>query len=287
MPIAKLTAKSAIGQIHHGRAAASIGFWLCSAIMPKLAANLSTLFTELEFLERFVAARAAGFRYVEYQFPYAWKAAELAQRARAAGVQVVLHNLPAGDAAKGERGIACLPGREREFAEGVERAIEYAAAVSCPRLNCIAGLAPADARHFDTFVGNLRRAARRLGEVGIELVIEAINTRSVPGFFLTHSAQAIDVLNAVGEPNAFLQYDVFHMQIMEGDLARTIERLLPRIGHIQIADVPERHEPGTGEINFAFLLAHLDAIGYSGWGGCEYNPRGDTLEGLRWAKPYL
>jgi hydroxypyruvate isomerase len=202
-------------------------------------------------------------------------------------VQVVLHNLPAGDMAKGERGIACLPGREREFRDGVERAIEYATAVACPRVNCIAGLAAQDAQHFDTLVANLRHAAPRLGEVGVQLLIEPINTRSVPGFFLTRSAQAIDVLNAVGEANAFLQYDVFHMQIMEGDLARTIERLAARIGHIQIADVPERHEPGTGEINFDFLLAHLDAIGYSGWVGCEYNPRGDTREGLKWAKPYL
>ena len=255
--------------------------------MPKLAANLSTLFTEFDFLDRFAAARAAGFRGVEYQFPYAYPADEVARRARDAGLEVVLHNLPAGDLAKGERGIAALPGRERDFREAVERAIEYASAARCPRLNCLAGLAPQDREHFDTFVANVRHAARRLGEVGVQLVIEAISTRAVPGFFLTHGAQAIDVLNAAGEANAFLQYDVFHMQVMEGDLARTLERLLPRIGHIQIADVPDRHEPGTGEINFDFLLAHLDAIGYSGWVGCEYNPRGDTLEGLKWAKPYL
>ena len=255
--------------------------------MPKLAANLSMLFPERDFLDRFAAARAAGFRYVEYQFPYAYPAAEVARRAKEAGVQVVLHNLPSGDAAKGERGIASLPGRDREFRESVERAVDYASAVSCPRVNCLAGLAPQDRRHFDIFVGNVRYAARRLGEVGVQLMIEAINTRTVPGFFLTHSAQAIDVLNAAGEANAFLQYDMFHMQIMEGDLARTSERLLARIGHIQIADVPGRHEPGTGEVNFDFLLAHLDAIGYSGWVGCEYNPRGDTLEGLKWAKPYL
>lgn len=256
-------------------------------IMPKLAANLSMLFPEIDFLDRFAAARAAGFRAVEYQFPYAWPARQLAEAARAAGVQVVLHNLPAGDMAAGERGIACLPGREAQFREGVERAIEYAKAVDCPRVNCIAGLAPRDARHFDTLVANVRHAARRLGEAGIRLLIEPINTRSVPGFFLTGSAQAIEVLNAAGEGNAFVQYDVFHMQIMEGDLARSIERLLARIGHIQIADVPERNEPGSGEINFDFLLRHLDAIGYSGWVGCEYNPRGDTREGLRWAKPYL
>ena len=255
--------------------------------MPKLAANLSMLFPEREFLERFALARAAGFRYVEYQFPYAHAPQQLAAAARDAGVQVVLHNLPAGDFARGERGIACLPGREREFKDGVERAIAYASALGCPRLNCIAGLASADREHFEVLVANVRHAARRLGEVGIELVIEPLNTRSVPGAFLSRSAQAIDVLNAAGEPNARLQYDVFHMQIMEGDLARTLERLLGRIGHVQIADVPDRHEPGTGEINFAFLLAHLDALGYAGWVGCEYNPRGDTLQGLTWARRYL
>ena len=257
------------------------------AIMPKLAANLSMLFPERDFLERFAAARAAGFRYVEYQFPYALAADDIADAARKAGVSVVLHNIPAGDAKKGERGIACLPGREAEFRDGVERAIRYATAVRCPRLNCLAGLAPVDPRHFETLVENVRYAARRLGEVGIQLMIEAINTRTVPGFFLHGSQQAIEVLNAAGEGNAFLQYDLFHMQIMEGDLACTMERLLPRIGHVQIADVPDRHEPGSGEINFDFLLAHLERIGYSGWVGCEYNPRGDTLEGLTWAKPYL
>jgi hydroxypyruvate isomerase len=255
--------------------------------MPKLAANLSTLFPQLDFLDRFAAAADAGFRFVEYQFPYAWPAHEVAARARAAGVEVVLHNLPAGDMAKGERGIACLPGRAAEFRAGVERAIEYAKAVSCPRVNCIAGLAPQDAAHFAQLVDNVRHAARRLGEVGMQLLLEPINTRSVPGFFLTGSRQAIDVLNAAGEGNAFLQYDIFHMQVMEGDLARTIERLLPRIGHMQLADVPDRHEPGSGEINFAFLLAHIDALGYAGWMGCEYNPRGDTLEGLTWARGYL
>ena len=255
--------------------------------MPKLAANLSTLFPQLDFLERFAAAAQAGFRYVEYQFPYQWQAGALAEKARQAGVQVVLHNLPAGDAEKGERGIACLPGREGEFREGVERAIGYASAVGCPRLNCLAGLAPQDQRHLDVLVANVRYAARKLAAAGMQLVIEPINTRSVPGFFLTGSRQALDVLDAAGEGNVFLQYDFFHMQIMEGDLASTLEKLLPRIGHIQLADVPGRHEPGSGEINFDFLLRHLDALGYSGWVGCEYNPQADTLEGLKWAKPYL
>jgi len=255
--------------------------------MPRLAANVSTLFPELGFLERFAAAAAAGFKAVEYQFPYAWRAEDIAERVRAAGLQVVLHNLPAGDFARGERGIAALPGREREFREGVERAIDYARAVDCPRLNCLAGLAPLDAEHLAVLVDNVRFAARKLGAAGLSLTLEAINTRSVPGFFLSRSAQALDVLNAAGEGNAFLQYDFFHMQIMEGDLAQTVERLLPRIGHIQLADVPGRHEPGSGEINFDFLLRHLDTLGYSGWVGCEYNPQGDTLEGLKWARPYL
>ncbi len=255
--------------------------------MPRLAANLSMLFTEHAFLDRFAAAAAAGFRYVEYQFPYAYGAGEVAQAARRAGVEVVLHNLPAGDMAAGERGIASLPGREAEFRADVERAIEYASAAGCPRLNCLAGLAPVDRSHFATFVANVRHAARRLSEVGMQLMIEPINTRAIPGFFLTGSRQAIDVLDAAGEGNAFVQYDVFHMQIMEGDLAATIERLLARIGHVQIADVPGRHEPGTGEVNFDFLLAHLDALGYSGCVGCEYNPLGDTVEGLKWARAYL
>jgi hydroxypyruvate isomerase len=255
--------------------------------VPKLAANVSTLFPELGFLDRFAAAAQAGFRYVEFQFPYAFPAAEIGRAAREAGVQVVLHNLPAGDLAKGERGIACLPGREAEFRDSLEKAIGYAKAVGCPLLNCLAGLAPADREHFDALVANVRFAARKLGAAGISLTLEAINTRTVPGFFLSRSAQAIDVLNAAGEGNAFLQYDLFHMQIMEGDLAATLERLLPRIGHIQLADVPGRHEPGSGEINFDFLLRHLDALGYSGWVGCEYNPQGDTLEGLKWARPYL
>jgi hydroxypyruvate isomerase len=255
--------------------------------VPKLAANLSMLFPEVQFPDRFAAAARAGFRYVEYQFPYQWSPDELARRARDAGVQVVLHNLPAGDFAKGDRGIACLPGREQEFRESVERAIDYAGAARCPRLNCLAGIAPVDREHFAVLAENVRYAARKLGTAGLSLTLEPINTRTVPGFFLSRSAQALDVLNAAGEGNALLQYDFFHMQIMEGDLATTLARLLPRIGHIQLADVPDRHEPGTGEINFDFLLRRLDALGYSGYVGCEYNPRGDTLEGLKWAQPYL
>ena len=259
--------------------------------MLRLAANISLLFPEIPFMDRFAAAAAAGFRAVEYQFPYAYgSAAEIAARAGAAGVEVVLHNLPAGDAEKGERGLACLPRREQEFRDGIERAIEYAHAADCPRLNALAGIAPADAAPelvFETLVENLRYAAGRLEQAGLTLLAEPINMRSIPGFYLTTTRQWLELADAVGAANFALQYDIFHMQIMEGDLAKTLERLLPRIGHLQLADVPERHEPGTGEINFDFLLAHIDRLGYAGWIGCEYIPRGDTREGLAWARAYL
>lgn len=259
--------------------------------MPKLAANVSLMFPEIPFMARFAAAAKAGFRFVEYQFPYAFgSAAQVAEAARAAGVQVVLHNLPAGDPAKGDRGIACLPGREGEFRDGVARAIEYATAAGCPRLNALAGVAPAGAKRErlrQTLVENLRYAARAFAQAGLTLLTEPINPRTVPGFFLNSSRDGIALIEEVGEPNLMLQYDLFHMQIVEGDLARTMERLLARIGHMQIADVPDRHEPGTGELNFDFLLRHMDAIGYAGWVGCEYVPAGDTVKGLAWAKPWL
>ena len=258
--------------------------------MPNLAANLSLLFTESGFLERFEAAAEAGFRCVEYQFPYEFDMAEVGARARAAGVEVVLHNIPSGDASKGDRGLACLPERVDEFRHGVGRAIEYALAAGCRKLNCLAGVVPPGIqpeRLRRTLVENLRFAARELGKAGLALMIEPINTRSVPGFFLNGSAQAVAILDEVGADNAFVQYDLFHMQIMEGDLAMTMQRLLPRIGHIQIADVPGRHEPGTGELNFGFLLAEIDRLGYVGSIGCEYNPLNDTLTGLAWADPYL
>jgi hydroxypyruvate isomerase len=259
--------------------------------MPRIAANLSLLFPQLPFAERFAAAAKAGFRYVEYQFPYAFGSArEIADRARAAGVEVVLHNLPAGDAAKGDRGIACQPERMNEFREGVDRAIEYAKAVGCPRLNALAGIPSKGLdreKAKQTLVENLRYAAGKLKAAGLTLLTEPCNPRTIPGFFLNTSGQAIEAMDAAGADNLLLQYDVFHMQIVEGDLAKTIERLLPRIGHIQIADVPDRNEPGTGEINFGWLLAHIDRLGYQGWIGCEYLPKGDTDQGLSWATPYL
>jgi hydroxypyruvate isomerase len=258
--------------------------------MPRLAANLSTLFKERPFLERFGAAARAGFRAVEYQYPYDEDPGEIARRARSAGVEVILHNMPRGDAARGEHGTACLPGREQRFREDLETAISYARAAECKRVHCMAGVVPDGAergRLHATYVANLRFAAKRLSEEGMRLLIEPLSPRTVAGCFLSGSAQAIAVLDEVGSDNAFLQYDLFHMQIMEGNLAETIERLLPRIGHLQLADVPGRHEPGSGELNFEFLLRHIDRLGYSGWIGCEYNPSGDTVEGLKWAKPYL
>lgn len=259
--------------------------------MPKLAANISLLFPQLPFPDRFAAAAKAGFRYVEYQFPYPFgSAGEIAERARAAGVEVVLHNLPAGDASKGDRGLACQPDRVNEFREGVERAIEYAKAVGCPRLNTLAGIAPAGvprAKANQTLIENLRFAAGKFKAAGLTLLTEPCNARTIPGFFLNTSKQGIAAIDAAGADNLLLQYDVFHMQIVEGDLAKTIERLLPRIGHIQIADVPDRNEPGTGEINFDFLLPHIDRLGYKGWIGAEYIPKGDTDQGLSWATPYL
>ena len=264
--------------------------------MPKLAANVSLLFPQMPFPERFAAAAKAGFRYVEYQFPYPFGGAkEIARRVKDAGVEVVLHNLPAGDAAKGDRGITCQPARVGEFREGVDRAIEYAKAVGCPRMNALAGIpAPGADREKtrQTLVENLRYAAGKCKAAGILLMTEPCNPRTIPGFFLNSSKEAIEVIDAAGADNLQLQYDVFHMQIVEGDLAKTIERLLPRIGHIQIADVPDRNEPGTGEINFPHVFAEIDRLGYQGWIGCEYRPRaggqaGGTSSGLNWLGPYL
>lgn len=258
--------------------------------MPKFAANLTMLFTELPFLERFAAARAAGFRAVEYLFPYEYEQEELAARLRAHGLKQVLHNLPAGDWAAGERGIACHPGREQEFRAGVQRAIAYAHALDCPQVNCLAGKLPAGVgadEAYSTFVANLRYAASELAASGIRLLVEPINTYDIPGFFLTRTDQALALMDRVGSDNLFLQYDIYHAQRTEGELAATLQRHLARIGHIQLADNPGRNEPGTGEIHYPFLFRHLDAIGWNGFVGCEYKPRTTTLEGLGWIKEFL
>jgi hydroxypyruvate isomerase len=258
--------------------------------MPKFNANLTMLFNEVEFLDRFAAARDAGFRGVEYLFPYGYPKEQLAERLAQNGLVQVLHNLPAGNWAKGDRGIACLPDRVGEFRDGVGKAIEYAKALGCKQVNCLAGIAPAHAdpaRIRRTFVGNLEYAAGKLAAEGIRLLIEPCNTRNLPGFFLNRSRQAIEIIEEVGSDNLFLQYDIYHMQIMEGDLAPTIERNLARIGHMQVADNPGRNEPGTGEINYPFLFKLIDKLGYAGWIGCEYQPAKATSQGLGWLEPHL
>ncbi len=253
--------------------------------MPKFSANLSMLFTEAPFLDRFGLAAKAGFEAVEFLFPYAFSAQEIKQRLDANGLKLVLHNLPAGDWEAGERGIACLPDRTDEFRSGVARAIEYATALGVPQLNCPAGKAPIgadDAVLRKTFVANLRFAAAELKEAGLKQLIEPINTYDIPAFYLNRTAQAIGILDEVGADNAFVQYDIYHAQRMEGELAATMQKYLARIGHIQLADNPGRNEPGSGEINYPFLFAHLDRIGYRGWIGCEYKPATTTEAGLGW-----
>ncbi|TAN27080.1 MAG: hydroxypyruvate isomerase [Castellaniella sp.] len=255
--------------------------------MPKLAANLSMLFTELDFLARFQAAAKAGFKGVEYLFPYAYDKHQLAQRLKDNGLVQVLHNLPAGNWDAGERGIACHPDRVAEFRQSVATAAEYARALGCPRVNCLAGITPpgADPKAVhDTFVANLSYAAGELKKAGVLLVMEPINTFDMPGFYLSHTQQAVDLIAEVGSDNLKVQYDIYHMQRMEGELANTMSRHLGSIGHMQLADNPGRHEPGTGEINFAWLLHHIDTIGYDGWIGCEYKPATRTEDGLRWIK---
>ncbi|HNU09896.1 MAG TPA: hydroxypyruvate isomerase [Rubrivivax sp.] len=253
--------------------------------MPKFAANLTMLFTERPFLERFEAARKAGFDAVEFLFPYAWPAEQIKALLDEHRLKLVLHNLPAGDWDAGDRGIACDPARTAEFREGVARAIAYAKVLGVPQLNCLAGKLPSGAdpqKAEETLVANLRYAAGELAAQGLRLLIEPINTFDIPGFYLHRTAQALALIDKVGSDNLFLQYDIYHMQRMEGELAATLSRHLAKIAHIQLADNPGRNEPGTGEINYAFLFAHLDRIGYSGWIGCEYKPAGKTEEGLGW-----
>jgi len=255
--------------------------------MPRFAANLTMLFTEVPFLDRFERAAAAGFDAVEFLFPYPYEVDELRMRLDRHHLALVLHNLPAGNWEEGERGIACLPERVAEFREGVQRALRYATALGVPRLNCLVGKTPADvdaARVRTTLVDNLRHAARALADRGLHLLIEPINPYDIPGFHLTTSAQVLALMDEVGEPNVQLQFDVYHAQRTEGELAGTLSRQLSRIGHVQIADTPGRHEPGSGEINYAFLFAHLDALGYTGHVGCEYKPATTTDAGLGWMR---
>jgi len=253
--------------------------------MTKLAANLTMLFNEVPFLDRFEAAARAGFKAVEFLFPYPYEARDLAQRLQANGLELVLHNLPAGSWEAGERGIACHPDRVQEFRDGVRTAISYATQLNVKQLNCLVGIAPPgvsqDAAH-STLVENLRYAAGVLKAEGIRLLIEPINTFDIPGFFLSGTAQAVKLIEETGSDNLFVQYDIYHMQRMEGELSATIKANLPLIKHVQLADNPGRNEPGTGEINYRFLFGYLESVGYDGWIGCEYKPRGSTLDGLAW-----
>ncbi|AKZ62766.1 hydroxypyruvate isomerase [Herbaspirillum hiltneri N3] len=253
--------------------------------MTKLAANLTMLFTELPFIERFRAAAQANFKAVEFLFPYAFEPAQIAEQLRKNELELVLHNLPAGNWEAGERGIACHPDRVGEFRQGVDEAIRYAKVLGVRQLNCLVGIQPpgiSAAAARETLVANLKFAADKLQAEGIALLIEPINYFDIPGFFLNTTKQAAELIASTGSNNLFVQYDIYHMQRMEGELANTIKANLSLIRHVQLADNPGRFEPGTGEINYRFLFRYLDEIGYQGWIGCEYKPKAGTVEGLGW-----
>lgn len=260
--------------------------------MPRFAANLSMMYTEHAFLDRFAAAARDGFAAVEYLFPYAFEADELRRRLDDHRLQQVLFNAPPGDFDAGERGLACLPGREAEFRRGfLEQALPYAQALGCPRLHVMAGLAPEGAervRLHDTYLGNLAWAATQAAPHGIDVLIEPINTRDIPRFFLNRQDEAHAVVEAVGAPNLKVQMDLYHCQIVEGDVAMKLRRYLPggQVGHLQVAGVPERHEPDVGELHHPYLFALLDELGWAGHVGCEYRPRAGTSAGLGWFQPY-
>ena len=265
--------------------------------MPQFAANLSLLYPELDFLDRFEAAAHDGFKAVEYLFPYAWPVDALVSRLLEHGLQQVLFNAPPGDWDGGERGLACLPGRESEFQAGIARALEYAAPLNCPRLHVMAGLMPPGLNRDavqTTYVNNLRWAAQAAARQGVVVLIEPINLRDMPGYFLNRQDHAHQIVAQIGVPNLKVQMDLYHCQIAEGDLAMKLRHYLPTgsVGHLQIAGVPDRHEPDTGELNYPYLFALLDELGYTGWVGCEYRPQrgtqpGGTSAGLGWLKPWL
>ncbi len=258
--------------------------------MPQFAANLTMLYNEYGFLERFRAAAQDGFGAVEFLFPYEHPAETIAARLRENGLRQVLFNAPPGDWQAGERGITALPGREAEFREGFERALEYAQALACPRIHCMAGVAPAGAdraRMRATYLANLAWAAEKAARQNLEVLIEPIAARNVPGYFLELQAEAHALAEEIEAPNLKILMDLFHCQVAEGDLAVKIRKYLAnpettRVSHFQIAGVPDRHEPDTGEVNYEFLFDRIDELGYAGWVGCEYKPRAGTSEGLRW-----
>ena len=258
--------------------------------MPKFNANLSMMFNEVPFLERFGAAAKAGFKGVEFLFPYDFTPAQVREQLDRHQLEMVLFNMPPGDFAAGDRGTACDPARFGEFQDGVGKALDYAKVLGVKQLHVMAGLKPRglnDETMREAYLASLRFACAETAKHGIKVLIEAINTRDIPGFYLNYSEQAFDVMHYVGAANLGFQYDIYHMQIMEGDLAPTIEKHLAKIAHMQLADTPGRHEPGTGEINYDFLFRHIDRIGYQGWIGCEYRPAGKTEDGLGWMKPWL
>jgi hydroxypyruvate isomerase len=257
--------------------------------MPRFAANLSMMFNEVPFLDRFAAAAKAGFEGVEFLFPYDFPAAEIRKRLKGEGLTQALFNMPPGDWANGERGLTSLPGRQSEFHEAVKRALDYAAELECRHVHCMAGIpgpdvAPGTAAAL--FAANLAWATERASPAGVKLVIEPINHRDMPGYFLNTQAQGAAVIEAIGRDRLGLQFDLYHVQITEGDISKRMEKHMPIISHMQIADVPARNEPGTGEIGWAYLFRRMDELGYTGWVGCEYRPAGDTVAGLGWRERF-
>lgn len=270
--------------------------------MPKFAANLSMMFQELPFLERFEAAAKAGFKGVEYLFPYDYPAEDIKARLDQHGLKQVLFNMPPGDWNRGDRGLACLPECRDQFEHGLKDVIAYAKALQCEQVHCMAGIVPLSGRaergaddrakgaaqeYRETYIANLKSAAKALAKENMRLLIEPINTRDMPGYFLTGTRQAISIIDEVAAPNIALQFDCYHMQIMEGDLSARITELKDRIAHIQIASVPGRNEPDDqGELNYTYIFKLLEHLGYNGWIGCEYRPRGATTDGLGWFAPF-
>lgn len=257
--------------------------------MPRFAANLSMMFNEVPFLDRFALAAKAGFKGVEFLFPYDHPAAEIAARLKDNGLQQVLFNAPAGDFGKGERGMAAIPGKQAAFRDSIKLALEYATTLACPRLHIMAGLKPEGVAH-DTLTAvygaNLAYAAEECAKAGVKPIIEPINHRDIPGFFLNTTDQAAAIIAAIGPEKLGLQFDLYHCQITEGDVVKRVEKHLPLIAHMQVADTPGRHEPGTGEVNWPFVFKTIDALGFRGWIGCESRPAGETLAGLSWFAPY-
>lgn len=253
--------------------------------MPRLAANLSMMFNELPFLDRFAAARKAGFDGVEFLFPYDFPALKIRERLTGEGLTQVLFNMPPGDWAGGERGMASLPGRQAEFRESVKAALDYAAALDCRQIHCMAGISPVGLSVTTAtaiYAANLAWATEQAQPAGVKLVIEPINHQDMPGYFLNTQAQGAAIVEAIGRDRLGLQFDVYHVQVTEGDITKRMEQFMPVIAHMQIADVPARNEPGTGEIGWQYVFRRMDELGYKGWVGCEYRPAGDTVAGLGW-----